>query len=176
VLSFRTRLTLVHLAAIVGVLAAAAFSAYWTLARLVHAQLDAALLALAETEIGMLAQDGGGPITIHEMPPGPAPPSFVRLDRLMQIVDAEGRVVARSANLGASRLPTPPALLKRLAAGETVFETLEQFAEEPTRMVSVPARAPEALWAVQVAGSLDDVNKVVNSAGLLFVVMGPHCS
>ena len=39
-------------------------------------------------------------------------------------------------------------------------------------MVSVPARAREALWAVQVAGSLDDVNKVVNSAGLLFVVMG----
>ena len=145
-LSFRTRLTLVHLAgarapAIVGVLAVAAFSAYWTLTRLVHAQLDAALLALAETEIGMLAQDGGGPITIHEMPPGPALPSFVRLDRLMQIVDAEGRVVARSANLGASRLPTPPALLKRLAAGETVFETLEQFAEEPPGWFRCP-RAP----------------------------------
>jgi two-component system OmpR family sensor kinase len=106
------------------------------------------------------------------VPPGSAPPSFVRLDRLVQIVDADGHVLARSANLGTARLPTPPTLLERLAAGETVFETLPKFGEEPTRLVSVPVHAHGSRLAIQVAGSLDDVNHVLESAGLLFLVMG----
>lgn len=172
VLSFRKRLALAHLAAIVLVLALTALGGYWTLSSAVHDQLDAALLALAETELGMLADDGGQPVRVHEVPPGPAPPSFERLDRLVQIVDADGQVVARSANLGAARLPTPPALLARLSAGEVVFETLTGYGTEPTRMVSVPVRSHGRLRAVQVAGSLDDVNHVVQSASTLFAVTG----
>jgi two-component system OmpR family sensor kinase len=172
VLSFRKRLALAHLAAIVLVLALTALGGYWTLSRAVHDQLDAALLALAETELGMLADDSGQPVRVHEVPPGPAPPSFERLDRLVQIVDADGQVVARSANLGAARLPTPPALLARLSAGEVVFETLSGYGTEPTRMVSVPVRSHGRLRAVQVAGSLDDVNHVVQSASTLFAATG----
>jgi two-component system OmpR family sensor kinase len=170
--SFRTRLAIGHLAAIVVVLVLTAAGGYWTLSRAVHDQLDAALLALAETELGMLAEDSTQPVRIHEVPPGPAPPSFDRLDRLVQVVDADGMVVARSANLGAARLPTPPALLARLAAGEVVFETLSGYGTEPTRMVSVPVRAHGHLRAIQVAGSLDDVNHVVHSASVLFVATG----
>jgi two-component system OmpR family sensor kinase len=178
-LSFRNRLALVHLALIGGVLTLTGLGGYWGLSSAVHAQLDAALLALAETEVAMLAGSDSADVRIHEVPPGPAPPSFERLDRLVQIVDGEGRVLARSANLGASRLPTPPALRARLAAGELVFETLPGYGSEPTRMVSVPVppatdttgpRRP--LRAVQVAGSLDDVNHVVHSAGVLFVATG----
>jgi two-component system OmpR family sensor kinase len=172
VLSFRKRLALVHLAAIVVVLTVGALGAYWMLSRAVHDQLDAALLALAETELGMLAEDPSQPVRVHEVPPGPAPPSFERLDRLLQIVDADGNVVARSANLGAARLPTPPALLARLAAGEAVFETLPGYGTEPTRMVSLPVQGHGRLRAIQVAGSLDDVNHVVQSASVLFIVMG----
>ena len=171
-LSFRRRLALVHLAVIVVVLGVAALSAYWGLSRAVHGQLDAALLALAETEVGMLAESPTQPAHVHEAAPGPLPPSFVRLDRLVQIVDAHGEVLARSSNLGAARLPTPPALVARLAAGETVFETLHGYGEEPVRMVSVPVQAHGAMRIVQVAGSLDDVNHVVESAGLLFFALG----
>ena len=39
-------------------------------------------------------------------------------------------------------------------------------------MVSLPVHARGSLWAVQVAGSLDDVNNIVHSASLLFLVMG----
>ena len=182
-LSFRRRLALAHGAAIVLVLALAALGGYWGLSKAVHGQLDAALLALAETEAGMLAEDAGKPAVVHEAPRGTGPLSFVRLDRLIQIVDAEGHVLARSSNLGEAQLPTPGALMTRLAAGETVFETLAGFGEEPTRMVSVPVagRAPwravpvagRAPWrAVQVAGSLDDTNQVMESAGALFLLMG----
>lgn len=171
-LSFRRRLLSAHLASIVVVLGIAAASGYWVLSRAVHGQLDAALLALAETESSMLATSTGQPVRVHEAGPGPAPPSFQRLDRLVQIVDAKGVVLARSTNLGQSHLPAPPSLIKRLGSGEPVFETLHGFGEEPVRMVSVAQRADGTLRIVQVAGSLDDVNHVVESAGVLFLVLG----
>jgi two-component system OmpR family sensor kinase len=172
VLSFRRRLALAHGAAIVIVLALAALGGYWGLSKAVHGQLDAALLALAETEIGMLAEDADKPAVVHEAPHGAAAPSFVRLDRLIQIIDADGQVLARSSNLGEAQLPTPGTLMARLAAGETVFETLTGFGEEPTRIVSVPVAGRTPWRAVQVAGSLDDTNQVMQSAGLLFVLLG----
>lgn len=171
-LSLRKRLALGHLGAVVVVLALGAYVAYWSFSRTVHRELDAALLALAETELGMLAESTNDKVLVHEAPPGPAPPSFVRLDRLVQIAGVNGEVLARSANLGEAQLPIPPVLRDRLKAGETVFETLDGFGEEPTRMVSVPVQGRPHLLAVQVAGSLDDVNHVVAAASILFIALG----
>jgi len=172
-LSLRRRLVLVQVGVTVAVMAIAAFGAYAVFARNVHRELDAALLALAETELGMLlSADAGSAATVHEAPSGPGAPSFVRLDRLVQIVGPDGRVLARSTNLGEAQLPIPPLLRERLAAGETVFETLEGFGEEPTRMVSVPVPGRAATLAVQVAGSLDDVNRTVAMASVLFLALG----
>ncbi|QXP87090.1 sensor histidine kinase [Methylococcus capsulatus] len=171
ILGLRARLILVHLAVVVIVLACSAAGAYWMLRQAVHSRLDAALLALAETERAMLLEGGEQSIKIHEAAPGPAPPSFIRLDRLVQIVDGDGRVLARSANLGTARLPSPPGLLLRLSRGETVFDTLPAFGEEPVRMVSIPVRKDGSRLAIQVAGSLDDARNVMKSAGLLFIVL-----
>lgn len=168
--SFRRRLVLTHWAVIVVIVACTALAAWWQLSRSVHGQLDAALLALAETEAGMQAESRGD-VRVHERAEGTAPPSLVRLDRLVQIVDDKGEVLARSANLGATRLPAPPELLARLAAGETVFETLPHFSEEPLRMVAVPAVVNGRHVAIQVAGSLDDVHHVLESATILFGAM-----
>ncbi len=172
-LSLRKRLALAYMGVIVGVVALAAAGAHWSLARAVHGQLDAALLALAETELAMLPAAAGPAVAVHDYSrESTAPPSLVRLDRLVQIIDADGHPMARSANLGEATLPAAAALRARLAAGETVFETLDSFGEEPVRMVSVPVQGHGGVLAVQVAGSLDDVNHVVDSASLLFVVMG----
>jgi two-component system OmpR family sensor kinase len=171
-LSFRRRLGLVHLSVIVVVLAVAAFAAYWSLSRAVHGQLDAALLALAETEAGMLAEERGASVRVHEtVAASSAPLSFVRLDRLVQIVDSLGTPIARSANLGAAQLPAHDATMARVARGETVFETLDDFGQEPTRLVTVPVNTGGTLRAVQVAGSLDDVHSVLQAAAVLFGVM-----
>ncbi len=176
-LSVQRRLMLVHLAVIVVIVASAASAAWWQLSRSVHRQLDGALLALAETEAGMLLENRGQPVRVHEKPVGTAAPSLVRLDRLVQIVDADGKVLARSANLGATQLPTPPDLLARMSAGETVFETLPSFREEPLRMVSLPVQAGGAPPVViQVAGSLDDLNRTLDSAALLFACLAAALS
>ncbi|OWQ84410.1 two-component sensor histidine kinase [Roseateles aquatilis] len=170
-LSFRRRLALVHVVVIAAVLAVAASLTYLSLVTALRGQLDGALLALAEQEASTLADHPDLPVTVHERADGAAPPSYARLDRLVQIIDARGGVLARSANLGASTLPTDAALLARLAGGEAVFENLS-YGEEPTRRVSVPVRAPGRAFAVQVAGSLDDVDHAVDSAGLMFLSMG----
>lgn len=170
-ITFRTQLTLLHGAVIVAVMALGAFAAHWSLSRSVHEQLDGALLALAETESAMLASEPSLPVHVHEAPVGPAPPQFVRLDRLVQIIGSDGKVLARSANLGSAQLPVSANTLEHLAAGETVFQTLREFGGEPTRVVSVPVPLHGSFVAIQVAGSLDDVNSVTASASLLFIAL-----
>lgn len=170
-LSLRRRLVLVHLLAILVAVGATASGGWWVLTQSVNRQLDGALLALAEAEVAMLAEGGAGAVHVHEAATGSAPPSLARLDRLVQIIDGQGRVLARSANLGSGKLPVPPRLLLQLASGQTVFDTLPDTSEEPLRMVSLPARAHGERYAVQVAGSLDDVNQILRSASMLFALM-----
>ena len=169
-LSLRRRLMLAHLGAVVVIVSTAAAAGWWQLSRAVNGQLDAALLALAETETVILA-DHRGPVTVHDSGPDNTAPSLSRLDRLVQIIDARGTVLARSANLNVATLPAPPALLARLADGVPLFDTLPDAREEPLRMVTVPVHANGQLLAVQVAGSLDDIDHLMQAAALLFGTM-----
>jgi two-component system OmpR family sensor kinase len=169
-LTFKSRLALGHMAVVAVILAVAAAGAQWALSRAVlRTIIDDGILALAESEAAALLNDPTAPARIHEMPAGSAPPSFVRLDKLVQILDVDGRILARSATLGSARLPTPPALLSRLRAGEAVFETRHDFGEEPIRVVSLPVPASGPRYAVQVAMSLDDAYAVLRTARWLFL-------
>jgi two-component system OmpR family sensor kinase len=170
-LTFKTRLALWHMAVVAVILAVAAAGAQWALSRAVlRTIIDDSILALAESEAAaLLADPTAAPARIHEMAPGTAPPSFIRLDKFIQIVDLDGRVVARGATLGTARLPTPPGLLSRLRAGEVVFDTRYDFGEEPIRVVSLPLPAGAPRYAVQVAMSLDDAYAVLRTARWLFL-------
>ena len=171
-LTFKTRLWLGHVAVLAMMLAVAAFGADWALRRVVMGQIiDDAILWLASTEAAALQVDPAQPVRVHEIAPGAGPPSFIRLDKFVQITDLDGRVVARSMTLGTARLPTPPVLLTRVRDGETVFATLTEFGEEPVRMVSLPVTAGQARYAVQVAMSLDDAYAVLRAGRWLFLSM-----
>jgi len=171
-LSFKARLTLVHLIAVALILVGTALTANWALSHAVLSQIiDAAILALAEAEEAAMVEKPHPPTHVHEMAPGTAAPSFARLDKFVQIVGMDGRVMARSVTLGSARLPTKPGLLTRLQEGQTVFETVEDFGEEPVRMVSLPVDTGGTRYAVQVAMSLDDAYAVLRSARLLFTGM-----
>jgi two-component system OmpR family sensor kinase len=171
-LSFKARLTLWHLAAVVLMLAGTALAANWALSRAVLNQIiDGAILALAEAEAGALVAAPQLPVRVHEMAPGTAAPSFIRLDKFVQIVDLHGKVVAHGVTLGIARLPASPGLLGRLRGGETVFETVTDFGEEPVRMVSLPIEIAGTRYAVQVAMSLDDAYAVLRSGRWLFAGM-----
>jgi two-component system OmpR family sensor kinase len=169
--SFKTRLWLGQVVVLAAMLALAAFGADWALRRVVLGEIiDDAVLSLASTEGAALQGDPFHP-RVHEIAAGAGPPSFVRLDKFVQITDLEGRVVARSGTLGTARLPTPADLLARLRDGETVFRTVTDFGEEPVRMVSLPVRVGEGGYAVQVAMSLDDAHAVLRAGRWLFLSM-----
>ena len=169
-LTFRARLVLWHMAVVGLILAVAAAGAQWVLSRAVLGTvIDDAVLALAEAEAAALQADPGAPVRIHEMAPGTAPPSFVRLDKFVQIVDPDGYVLARSATLGTARLPTPAALLARVRRGEVVFETWPDFGEEPIRVVSLPLAVGDRRYVVQVAMSLDDAYAVIRAGRWLLL-------
>src|SRR5262249_58499548 len=97
-LGFRTRLWAGHVAVLALLLAIAAFGADWALRRVILGRVDEEILALAHAEAAALAGNRAVPLRILEITPGP--PSFVRLDKLVQITDLDGRVAARSASLG----------------------------------------------------------------------------
>ncbi len=170
-LNLKARVFLWHLMAVGFILAVASQGADWVFSRMVMGQFDQTLLDLAQTEATAALADPKQPLRVHEMSPGTAPPSFPRLDKFIQIVDLDGRLVARSANLGTARLPTPPSLLVKLRAGEKTFETLEDFGDEPVRLLSVPIEVEGVGYAIQIGGSLDDANAALRSARLLFLGM-----
>jgi len=161
---FKTRLWLGHVTVLAAMLGLAAFGADWALRRIVLGQIiDDAILSLASTEAASLQSDAPHSVRVHEVGPGGGPPSFVRLDKFVQIIDFDGAVVARSATLGTSRLPASSVLLARLRDGEIVFGTVTDFGEEPVRMVSLPVDTGQKRYAVQVAMSLDDAYAVLRT-------------
>ena len=170
-LNLKGRVLLWHVATVGLILLIAALGANVVFSRMVLGQFDEALLDLARTEAAAALAHPTQPPRINERAPGTAPPSFERLDKFIQIVDDNGDVVARSANLGTARLPTPPALLARLRAGEQVFETLRDFGNEPVRVLSFPLEVGPARYAIQVAGSLDDADAALRGARWLFLAM-----
>src|SRR5690348_3393818 len=135
---FKTRLWLGQVVVLAAMLGLAAFGAEWALRRVVLGEIiDDAILSLASTEAAAVQSEPIHP-RVHEIAAGTGPPSFARLDKFVQITTLDGGVVAKSGTLGTARLPTPPALLTRLRDGETVFQTVTDFGEEPVRMVSLP--------------------------------------
>jgi two-component system OmpR family sensor kinase len=169
-LNLKARAILLQVAAAGLILGVASLGANWVFSRMVLGQFDQALLELFKTEASAVLAELDRPPHVHEMAPGSGPPSFPRLDKFIQIVDLEGRVVARSANLGSVRLPTSPGLLEQLRSGEQVLETLRDFGDEPVRMLSAPIKVGTATYAIQVAGSLDDASAALRSARLLFLI------
>jgi len=166
--NFKTRLSLWHLVCVALILTVAAFISNWALARLVRHQVDSSLLALANQEIAAIERAPHEPFRIHESPPGTAGLSFERLDKFVQITAANGEALARSATLGTATLPLTTRARDGLSRDEMTYETVEDFGEEPIRMVTVPVRAGAARYAVQVAGSLDDARAIVHAARWLF--------
>src|SRR5215475_2580373 len=141
----------------------------WFFSRMVLGQFDQSLLELFKTEASAILSDPTQSLHVHEMPAGSGPPSFPRLDKFVQIVGLDGRVVSKSANLGSARLPISPEVLARLRKGEEVLETRRDFGDEPVRVLSAPIEVRGQTYAVQVAGSLDDARAALRSARWLFL-------
>lgn len=169
-LGLKTHLTLWHGMAVALILIVVALVGDRALSRVIDAEMDSTLLALAETEAASALDDPAGRIHLHEINAQAGEPSFRRYDKLVQVVDADGQVLARSATLGAATFPAPPALLSRLRDGEVVVETLPDFAGESVRLVSLPIEVEGRFrYAIQVGTSLRTALAFRRAARLLFL-------
>jgi hypothetical protein len=95
-LSFRTRLALGHMAAVALILAVVGVGTDWLLSRVVIRFVDGELLDLAHIEAADLPSGSTQAVRIHEAPAA-ALPSFIRLDKFVQIIRLDGDIVAKSA-------------------------------------------------------------------------------
>jgi two-component system OmpR family sensor kinase len=150
-------------------LALAAFGADWALRCVVLGRVDDEILAYAMAEETALEDDPPPPLSVLEI--APDPPVLGRLNKLVQITDLDGRVVARSPSIGSGRLPVPSEVLQRLSAGETVFGTVTAFGGKPLRMVSLPHELGRGHYVIQVAMSLDDAYAAIRVGRWLFLAM-----
>jgi len=153
---FRARLTLWHGVTTAVVLAIIGLAADQLLARSIFAQLDEALLSIAETEAGS-SLDGTSGIHLHDVDAlvGSGGQRLARLDKFVQIIDGHGAVLLRSRSLGATTLPVSATLAERVRRGERVIETSATSDGEPIRVLTLPVSvAAEHPYAVQVATSL----------------------
>ena len=62
-------------------------------------------------------------------------------------------------------------LLAKLRTGERVFATLDDFGDEPVRLLSVPVQIGGQVYAIQVGASLADTNATVRLARILFLAV-----
>jgi two-component system OmpR family sensor kinase len=169
----RRRLAVWHAVVIAGILGTTGVVTDTLLGRALQQQLDASLIALAETEAASALDDPSGAIHLHLTGPAGRPLPLRALDKLAQIVDAEGRVLERNAALGERTLPAGPALLGRLRGSEVVVETAEIAPGELVRIASLPIEVGGAFrYVVQVGASLAPQRAFLRTARLVIVVAG----
>jgi two-component system OmpR family sensor kinase len=169
----RRRLAVWHAMVIVAILGATGLVADALLARALEQQLDASLVALAETEAASAFDDPSGAIHLHATATGARAVALRSLDKLAQIVDADGRVLERNAALGQRALPVGPAVLARLRRGDVVVETVELRPGEPVRVAALPIEVRGAFgYAVQVGASLAPQRAFLRTARLFVGAAG----
>ena len=173
--SLRARLALWH-AAILGLtLAALAGLTLFLLRGFLHSRADQALEQYAETTAAIVAAE----VREARINGRREPPRFLNRDlqewgRKIQIIDAHGKLVERSASLGNQRLPaTMDARLAGLK-GVVSRETVTGLDEFPVRVVTVPVQmGKDTPYLVQAAASLEGIEDALNRAGTILGVLTP---
>ncbi|PZS08053.1 MAG: hypothetical protein DLM64_13525 [Solirubrobacterales bacterium] len=92
----------------------------------------------------------------------------------VQVIDARGRILARSLTLGARLLPQDALALRARVAGRTGFEEI-RVAGRPFRLFAAPiaqAGGPAAGGAVVVASDTSDIAETIGHLGFVLALAG----
>ncbi len=167
--ALRTRLVA---AAAVSILAAVVVFAIVTVALVDHqlrSSLDAALRERAQ-EVAQLAVSAPGVLSN----PGALESPISGRQISVEVLDARGRIVAQSLNLGAELLPQGALARAAVVDGRTGAESIE-LNGRPMRLYAVPiadAGGPAAGGAVLVASDTSDIARTTGRLGALVALSG----
>ena len=154
-LSFRVRLTLRWTVVFSCILAAASMWIFVGIRATTYADLDSHLRTLAGTEVTSAIDNPTSPPHLHELPVSSlAGGTFTQ--KMVQILDEAGRVVARSPGLAQSVRLVHSSQLRAALAGEAPVRTVD-VAGLPVRLVVLRTTAEGKTYAVAVGVVIVDL-------------------
>lgn len=93
--------------------------------------------------------------------------------KLIQIMDASGKIGAKMSDIEGETLPTSFSTLERALGGETVYETIEG-ARPRLRMITIPIlENKKVISIVQVGTSLEDTDETLKKLLIIMLISIP---
>jgi two-component system, OmpR family, sensor kinase len=167
--TLRVRLAAVVAGSILAAIALFGLVTVLLVSRELHSSLDRALRQRAQ-EVAQLAVSAPAVLT----DPGALESPVSGRQIAVEVIDARGRILARSLTLGVGLLPQDRLARQARAAGRTGFEDVE-IDRRPFRLYAAPiaqAGGPAAGGAVLVASDTRDLSSTIGSLGVLVAVSG----
>ncbi len=167
--TLRVRLAAVVAGSILAAIAVFGLVTVLLVSHQLHSSLDRALRQRAQ-EVAQLAVSAPAVLTDPGALESPASGRQIAVE----VIDARGRILARSLTLGVGLLPQDRLARQARAAGRTGFEDVE-IDRRPFRVYAAPiaqAGGPAAGGAVLVASDTRDLSSTIGSLGVLVAVSG----
>ncbi len=161
-MSLRLKLTLWYTGIMAVTLILSAASLYYVISSTMYSEIDQSVMAKANDLASTIGIRGGlSPSTSRLVLPNID--AFTSLDTYIQVLDASGKLVDKSSNLGAASLPVSPAALQAARSGGGYYEYTE-LSRERLRMYTVPVVvAGQVFGYVQVARSTETIDNTLSS-------------
>ncbi len=167
--TLRARLVLAAGGSILAAVALFAVATVLIVSHELRSSLDGALRQRAE-EVGQLAVSAPAVLT----DPGALESPVSGRQIAVEVLDAQGRILARSLTLGARLLPEDRLALEARVAGRTGFETVS-VGGRPFRLYAAPiaqAGGPASGGAVLVASDTTDISDTIGHLGSVLSLVG----
>jgi signal transduction histidine kinase len=167
--TLRARLVVASVASILAAVALFAIATVVLVSHQLYGSLDSALRGRAQ-EVAQLAVSAPAVLT----DPGALESPVSGRQIAVEVIDARGRIIARSVTLGARLLPQDVLARGARVAGRTGFEDI-RIAGRPFRVYAAPiaqAGGPAAGGAVLVASDTTDISNTIGHLGFVLTLSG----
>ena len=163
----RLRLTLAFAGVMALLLAAFGAFLYLRFQRDLDASLERGLRSRAEDVAALVRRADAGPAE------GPRRPLIEEGESFAQVLDARGRVVTGTPQLGGRRVLDAQALERARSATITLDRAGPIETDDRTRLLATPVRAGDERFVVIVGASLDDNEESLRRLLALLLIGGP---
>ena len=168
--TFRARLTMTLSALSIGVLGLASLLIYVAIRWALVANLDQALLTLARTEMASAFDEPGNVLHVHDQAPTAVDLGHgLAYRKVSEILDRDGKVVARTSNLtDDAALEVDASLVTRAIAGEAVFADARRAGQRYRALYHPLAGPDSASYALVLAVARQPLEQTL---GIIAVVL-----
>ena len=171
-MTFRFKLTLWYSLILALLLAVFGGILYFSLSQTLLDNTDSALWFVAETEAASLLDSDTGEPHMHDVDLRAGVAEGL-VDKYVQLLNHEGKVIGMSGNLTDMRLGSSQELLSSSLSGQVGFETVNHPQKGLLRLISLPLTDEQKVnYVIQVGTSLGPTQEILDSFLLQLLGMG----